>query len=239
MKRWALLLHLHFVPMVACHTRILHSRSYIRPLVGKDSWRRLMVEDHRRRRGNVLPTEGWTICMRTDINSGIACLSLGRFFFFDSSSTHLWSGSCFFFSNLSVGHLSFIHDIQPSVEKERWRRRNRFVNQTMTSSKSKETSGGWSLINHVLRTPTASSPLWSGSRIFFLLLSSNLRLGTLVIWYPRTKCYQSAWKEKKEKEKIRDSSQPLTGHWRPNFSRPSDIRPSVALRSCQRLEVVT
>ena len=106
-----------------------------------------------------------------------------------------------------------------------------FVNQTMTSSKSKETSGGWSLINHVLRTPTASSPLWSGSRIFFLLLSSNLRLGTLVIWYPRTKCYQSAWvedewKEKKEKEKIRDrmdsirdSSQPLTGHWRPNFSR--------------------
>ena len=23
-----------------------------------------------------------TICMRTDINSGIACLSLGRFFFF-------------------------------------------------------------------------------------------------------------------------------------------------------------
>ena len=41
-----------------------------------------------RARGNVLPTEGWTICMRTDINSGIACLSLGRFFFFDSSSTH-------------------------------------------------------------------------------------------------------------------------------------------------------
>ena len=38
--------------------------------------------------GNVLPTEGWTICMRTDINSGIACLSLGRFFFFYSSSTH-------------------------------------------------------------------------------------------------------------------------------------------------------
>ena len=98
----------------------------------------------------------------------------------------------------------------------------RFVNQTMTSSKSKETSGGWSLINHVLRTPTASSPLWSGSRIFFLLLSSNLRLGTLVIWYPRTKCYQSAWKEKKEKEKIihvTTSYQPLTGHWRPNFSR--------------------
>ena len=107
----------------------------------------------------------------------------------------------------------------PSPSPSSWRR-NRFVNQTMTSSKSKETSGGWSLINHVLRTPTASSPLWSGSRIFFLLLSSNLRLGTLVIWYPRTKCYQSAWKEKKEKEKIRDSSQPLTGHWRPNFSRP-------------------
>ena len=156
-------------------------------------------------------------------------------FVFDSSM--VWF--LFLLLQPSVGHLSFIHDIQPSVEKERWRRRNRFVNQTMTSSKSKETSGGWSLINHVLRTPTASSPLWSGSRIFFLLLSSNLRLGTLVIWYPRTKCYQSAWKEKKEKEKIRDSSQPLTGHWRPNFSRPSDIRPSVALRSCQRLEVVT
>ena len=95
----------------------------------------------------------------------------------------------------------------------------------MTSSKSKETSGGWSLINHVLRTPTASSPLWSGSRIFFLLLSSNLRLGTLVIWYPRTKCYQSAWKEKKEKEKIihvTTSYQPLTGHWRPNFSRTNN-----------------
>ena len=118
MKRWALLLHLHFVPMVACHTRILHSRSYIRPLVGKDSWRRLMVEDHRRRRGNVLPTEGWTICMRTDINSGIACLSLGRFFFFDSSSTHHLQRSCFFFDSSSTNEgrcgLSFFF-FQPLV----------------------------------------------------------------------------------------------------------------------------
>ena len=59
------------------------------------SWRRL-VEDHRRRRGNVLPTEGWTICMRTDINSGIACLSLGRFFFFESSIRLVWFLSFFF-----------------------------------------------------------------------------------------------------------------------------------------------
>ena len=67
-------------------------------------------------------------------------------FVFDSSSGAPQRASLVWFTNLqplvgflllqpSVGHLSFIHDIQPSVEKERWRRRNRFVNQTMTSKR--------------------------------------------------------------------------------------------------------
>ena len=169
MKRWALLLHLHFVPMVACHTRILHSRSYIRPLVGKDSWRRLMVEDHRRRRGNVLPTEGWTICMRTDINSGIACLSLGRFFFFDSSSTH---------QPVPIFILSFLYQ---SWFRNMWleNAEPRLVNLRLKGMKDEDVPG-----------PTKG---WV-SFFFFNLQLINLRIGFIIHLHQ-----SKDWKKKERK----------------------------------------
>ena len=103
-----------------------HIFLHIKRLVLADLRSNTSSDARARRRGNVLPTEGWTICMRTDINSGIACLSLGRFFFFDSSSTHLWSGSCFFFSNLRLVTFPSFMTFNLRLRRKGYRRTNIF-----------------------------------------------------------------------------------------------------------------